>query len=773
MNMKNELSPLTSWVKLLDQAISLLPRKSRNITLKPITDIVILNITARSYLAKETPPLFKVELDFKGRNYGWFYLEFFLIRHTGDKVAKIFFDRGNGISDADSIFIPVNLRGTVREVIYVPKDTIAIYWQPSTSAGWFTQSMVQLHQISALESFDRRLWRALNDYSQQKEIAPAELKKEKINVLNIYLGLNRAYAWSTNLRLNKSTGLSYDSFIKKNDVLTNKDILKIQHNITALIHKPLLSIIMPVYNPPLQFFREAIDSILAQLYPNWELCITDDASTNPEVISIINQYKNKDSRIKATFHSTNQHISAASNSALQLATGEYLVLMDHDDIMPPHALYHVATEINQHPDSCIIYSDEDKINEYGIRFDPYFKPHWNEDLFYSQNIISHLGVYKTSLIKEISGFRIGYEGSQDYDLALRCLKKINKNQIRHIPKVLYHWRAHAESTAFQADVKEYANTTGLKALSDYFKQTNITVKPSDMSGMYRRLQRPLPSRAPLVSLIIPTRDKAKLLKKCISSLLSKTNYPNVEIIIVDNQSTEDETLNYLEHIEEHANVRVIKYPQNFNFSAINNFAVKQAYGELIGFINNDIEVISPEWLDEMVSNAIRPEVGAVGAKLLYANNTIQHAGVILGIGGMADHAHKFLPENDAGYFGRANLQQEFSAVTAACMVMRKEVFVQAGMFDEVNLTVAFNDVDLCLKVKDLGLKIIYTPYATLYHHESISRGSENTSEKQKRQAAEIKFMRKKWGPKLKHDPFYNRNLSLDTANFKLKNSVKH
>jgi glycosyltransferase involved in cell wall biosynthesis len=533
--------------------------------------------------------------------------------------------------------------------------------------------------------------------------------------------------------------------------------------------KPLISILIPTYNSNLKFLRECLDSVLKQTYTDWQLCIADDASSDDQVRQTLLQYAAKDNRIKLEFRKINGHICEASNSALKLATGEYVLLLDHDDLLAKEALFFLIESINQFPQAEIIYSDEDKVDPFGKRFEPHFKSDFNPDLLYSHNYISHLGVYKRDLLESIGGFRKGLEGSQDYDLLLRCLVKVSKDNVIHVPKILYHWRASADSTALTSSNKSYTSTAGLKALKHYFgsKGEQVDVSLGDSPNTYR-VSWPIPDDQPLISLIIPTRDRVEILKQCISSILERTSYQNFEILIVDNDSVEPQTLEYFKQIQvSDDRVRVLPFPGVFNYSKINNWAVEKSRGELIGLINNDIEVISGEWLTEMVSHALRPDIGAVGAKLLYPNETIQHAGVILGIGGVAGHSHRYYSNNDQGYFSRLKLVQNYSAVTAACMVLRKELFHLAGGLDENNLKVAFNDVDFCMKITELGYRNLWTPFALLYHHESISRGVENTPEKQARFISESKFIEAKWGDKLKLDPFYNPNLTLIHEDFSL------
>jgi len=521
---------------------------------------------------------------------------------------------------------------------------------------------------------------------------------------------------------------------------------------------------MPTYNSNLAWLRSAIESVQNQIYQNWELCISDDASTDKNVIKILKEYSKNDSRIKVVFRKKNGHISESSNTALSIATGHWVALLDHDDLLSETALFYVAQLINHYPDVKMIYSDEDKIDANNVRFNPYFKCDWNRDLFYSHNMFSHLGVYNAELLKSIGGFRKGFEGSQDYDLALRCLEVVGDNKVKHIPRVLYHWRAHAESTALTNKAKPYAIIAGERAINDHFKRTGIKAKAELLNHGYR-VHYNLPRILPLVSIIIPTRNGYKNIKKCIESIILKTTYSNFEIIIIDNGSVDSETIDYLNLIKENPKISIKYDDRPFNYSQLNNSAADVSKGELLALLNDDVEVINGNWLSEMVSNVMREGIGAVGARLFYADNTLQHAGVILGLGGVAGHAHYSLPKGQPGYFGRAILQQNFSAVTAACLVIKKSIFNEVGGFNESKLAVAFNDVDLCLKLIEKGYKNTWTPYAELYHYESSTRGRDDTPLKIKRLHNEISFMKKTWGNSLKLDPAYSPNLALDRPAF--------
>ena len=562
-------------------------------------------------------------------------------------------------------------------------------------------------------------------------------------------------------------GNDYKEWIRRYDTITDEIRVMMQKQVYRFKKMPLITVLMPVYNSNPEWLVEAIESVRKQIYPKWELCIADDGSTIKTMQDILERYAKEDSRIKVVFRERNGHISASSNSALEQAAGEYIALLDHDDLLAEHALYWVTDAINAQPIAKLIYSDEDKIDQNGRRYDPYFKSDWNPDLFLSHNMISHLGVYRADLVRKIGGFREGYEGSQDYDLALRCVEQVDRNEIVHIPRVLYHWRSHPGSTAQAGSEKDYALLAGARALNDHFGRIGISASAELLEfGMYRAHYN-IPTPVPLVSLIIPTRNSLNLLKQCVDSILDKTTYENYEIIIVDNNSEDVKTLEYLAGLIKDKRIRVLRDERTFNFSALNNSAVQQANGEFIGLINNDIEVITHQWLDEMVSLASQTGVGAVGACLWYPNNTLQHGGCATGILGVAGHLHRHLPKGHFGYFGRAKLIQTLSVVTAACMVIRKSIYQGVGGLDEINLKVAFNDVDFCLRVREAGYRNIWTPYAELYHHESASRGLEDTAEKQLRFRDEVCFMQKRWGETLFYDPAYNPNLTLEREDFSL------
>ncbi len=554
---------------------------------------------------------------------------------------------------------------------------------------------------------------------------------------------------------------SYAAWVKEFDTVGARERIVLRRDLRTLHRHPLISIVMPVYNPDLVYLSAAINSVRAQIYQNWELCIADDASTDVLVAQTLNEHAAADSRIKLTFRERNGHIAACSNSALQLANGDWVALLDQDDLLPEHALAVVAATIRDHPKAGLIYSDEDKIDPSGARCSPFFKPDWNPELLLGQNYISHLGAYRRALLLEIGGFREGYEGSQDHDLALRCIEKLQPAQIRHIPRVLYHWRMIEGSAAAISGAKPYAQKAARRAIADHLQRENIpgTVVPCPENPYWYRVIYHLPSPAPLVSVIIPTRDQVALLQRCLTSLRENTDYTPIEIVIVDNGSREPETHALLRDLSQNPSVQILTGSGEFNFSRLINYGARAARGEILALLNNDIETEKTGWLREMVSHAIRPEVGAVGARLWYPDGRLQHAGVVLGLHGLASHAFQRFPPQPISPINRTfALSQNYSAVTAACMVLRKAIFDDLGGFDE-NLPNNFNDVDFCLRLRERGWQIIWTPYADLIHHESASRGHNSGPAERAQWPHEAAYMQKKWDEQLQSDPFYNPNLS--------------
>ena len=561
----------------------------------------------------------------------------------------------------------------------------------------------------------------------------------------------------------------YRKWFRLRETLTDADRQAIRHHISLMRHRPLVTVLMPVFNTPEEWLRKAIDSVRNQLYPYWELSIADDASTEPHVQRVLEEFRERDSRIKVVYRETRGHISAASNSALEPAAGEYLALLDHDDALTEHALYMVAHEINRHPDADIVYSDEDKIDVRDRLSNPYFKTDWNPDLMLSNNMLCHLAVYRAALVRDVGGFRTGFEGSQDHDLALRCATRTTPARIHHIPYILYHWRETPASTAIGSEAKDYAYQAGVKAVESHLERMGVSGHvglETNKCWINYRISYELPVNPPRVSVIVPTKDQVKLLSRTVDGVLHHTDYDNLDLMIVDNQSKKAETRDYFRLVAQDPRVQILKYDKPFNYAAMNNLAARSAEGSVLCLLNNDIEVIERDWLREMVSHALRPEVGAVGAKLLYPDDAIQHAGVIIGIHGLAGHIHRRIPNEIRVPFARTQVVQNFSAVTAGCLVMRRSVFEEVGMFDEKAFAVRYNDVDLCLRIVEAGYWNVWTPYAVLYHWESASVGKETEPEKQKRFQGEADALKRRWRTYIENDPFFNPNLSLAHVDYR-------
>lgn len=532
---------------------------------------------------------------------------------------------------------------------------------------------------------------------------------------------------------------------------------------------PLISIVMPVYNVDHKWLEQCVQSVLAQIYPNWELCICDDASTDPELPAILQAYAQQDQRIKVAFREKNGHICQATNTAIELTQGEFIAFLDDDDELAPNALFEVVKVLNQQPDADLIYSDEDKIDEQGQRLEPAFKPQWSPDLLLSTNYISHLSVIRASIVKQLGGLRVGFEGAQDYDLLLRVTECTTPAQIIRIPKVLYHWRMLKTSTASNQQAKKYAYEAGRKALVEALARRNLpgTVVIGAANGFYDvhyTIQTP-----DLVSIIIPTRNGYQDVKRCVDSIIELSSYQNYEILIADNGSDDPkmEQLyeDYRMQLGDRFIVESIDIP--FHYARINNLAAKAAKGKYLLLLNNDTKVITPDWLEQMVAFAQFERIGAVGAKLYYPNKTIQHAGVILGLGGLAGHGHHTFPMGDFGYFGRLIENVNYLAVTAACLMIKKSDFMQLNGFDE-QLAIAYNDVDLCLRCHtELGKDNVWLHGVELFHYESQSRGYENTPEKQQRFLREADYFSDKWPEFIAEDPYYSPNLTKQRGDFSI------
>ena len=532
-------------------------------------------------------------------------------------------------------------------------------------------------------------------------------------------------------------------------------------------YAPLISIAVPAYQTPVEFLKQMIESLISQTYTGWELCIANASPDNEEMQRVLADYSAKDVRVRFCSLKENLGIAENTNRAFAMAKGEFMGLLDHDDLLATNALYEIVNTLQDHPQADALYTDEDKVTtDLDEHFQPHLKPDFNLDLLRSNNYICHFFVVRKSIVEKAGGFRKEFDGAQDYDFIFRCTE--NAREVLHVPEILYHWRTHKASTADNPASKMYAFEAGKRAIEAHLERTGTkgTVSHTQDLGFYR-VKYPVQGE-PLVSVIIPNKDEKETLQTCLESLKKNTSYQNFEIIIIENNSTTGEIFKYYKELSRDQQIHLLRWGKEFNYSAINNFGVAHARGEYLLFLNNDVKSIEPDWMEEMLGVCQRPEVGGVGAKLIYPDNTIQHAGCVIGMGGIAGHMFVDMPADRTGYLHKASLLQDMSAVTAACLMMKKEVFEQAGGFTE-ELAVAFNDVDLCLKVRKNNHLIVYDPYAKLYHMESKTRGAEDSKEKVRRFQTEIEYMRCHWMDILKNgDPYYNKNLSLTKWNYSLK-----
>ncbi|HEX2181593.1 MAG TPA: glycosyltransferase [Rubrobacteraceae bacterium] len=540
----------------------------------------------------------------------------------------------------------------------------------------------------------------------------------------------------------------------RNNRLRTGDLSRLQDEASELGYKPLVSVLMPVFRPQPRLLERALDTVVGQVYSGWELCVCGEGYLGEDVKKLLSRYERLDDRIRVAYAEKDAGTARLSNATLSAATGEFVNLLGHGDGLAPDALFEVVRLLQEHPEADLVYSDEDRIDEAGNRSDPHFKPGWSPDLLLSADYVSRLSVYRKSLLREIGGFREGFEGCEDYDLVLRATERTER--IHHVPKVLYHRDVAPDSTGSRTVAG------ARRALSEALERRGLegSVENGPLAGTFRTKLRV--GGEPKVSIIIPTRDNVSLLKNCVESVERLTAYRNYEIIIIDNDSVDPATVEYLASLRH----RVVPFRAAFNYSKINNLGVSEATGEYALLLNDDTEVISGGWLEAMLEHAQRPEVGAVGAKLVYPDGRIQHAGVLTGVGGsyspgVATHSHQFYSSNSPGYLGAVARVANYGAVTAACMLFRKRVFEEVGGLDEENLGVSFNDVDLCLRMRERGYSVVYTPYAELYHHESVSRGYKSNP-------AEVGYMIKRWGEKLAKDPFYNPHFSRGSGDFSLR-----
>jgi GT2 family glycosyltransferase len=709
---KARLFPASSLETKMEAWLERLPRQHLSVTLVPQQDLVCVNAARGEYRSVGRAPRFK--LHSSGTfSAGWYYLETSLTRNNGSRSAKLIAHTANGPLET---LVPSILRGTVREVFYLAQGVQSLIWQPTEAPGFLTQAPVLLHKISTFESAARRCYRVVGDLWRHRHLPPSA--KAGLSWTLLLGRLQKAYLASAKLRITRLYSTDTEVFMSRQEALARADTDSPGN--MHLTQHPLISVLMPVLSADLALLRQSMESLRKQAYPTWECVVACGANVPEGAWHTLRAAAQKDPRIKVLEVSASHTHVALLNQALALAQGEWVMRLNPHDRLPKTALLQVAHQAGQAPQVQLMYGDHDSIDTNGHRSQPCFKPAWNPDLFHSHNYMGPAVVHRREHMLSLGGYAADFEGAEDHELGLRCVHGIAGHQIGHIKKVLYHQNSRGACIvdAYQA------HDAGRRALQLHLKAgATVEVLDGPAPGMYR-IKHVVAAEPPLVSIIIPTRDKVEVLRACMQSIQHKTTYPRWEMLIVDNGSKESETHAYLDSLGTDDRIRVLRYDAPFNYSAINNFAAGHAKGEVLALLNNDVEVIEADWLQEMVGHAMRPEVGAVGAKLLYPDGTVQHAGVVVNESGAAGHAHRFLPADAPGYCSRAVLTQNVSAVTGACLVVKKRLYVEVGGLDAVHFQVAFNDIDFCLRLERTGYSNVFTPYALLYHHESLTRGVE-------------------------------------------------
>lgn len=733
-----------------------------SIVVRPLHQVTVQEDGA--YVAGGNDPNFELTTDFRARAFtpGWFRLRVRVQVLDGFVVAPCLYpDYGDGMSEATRIDLPEpDAAGWIDAVVMFGARLHALRFDPTVQVARFRLDRFTLRRIGRLRAALRMLGVlggqagrfgrvTARGFALVHGALSGRLRESADQLAQAYAAAHR------------KSDRNYAAWLE----MFEPAIVASPAGVSTY-EAPLFSILLPVCDTPPRLLHACVESVIAQTDPRWQLCIADDASTRPDIVRLLEGYAERDPRIRVIYGRERAHISANTNRALQIATGRYIGFLDHDDELAADALEEVAAALEEHPGARMLYTDEDKLDMHGERHAPHFKPAWNPDLLRSLNYIAHFTVVEAALLRDLGGLRTGFEGAQDHDLALRCGEVLAPEQIVHIPRVLYHWRMIEGSTALGAQQKPYVLEAGRRAIAEHLLRTGVSGVVHVLPDGRYRIERDIRSSPPKVGVIIPTRDRVDLLRTCVESVLYHTRYPDYEIVVIDNGSQEPATLDYFDTLRKHDKVSIVADPGAFNFSRIVNDGVRATDADVICLLNNDIEAIRAGWLYEMTAQAARPEVGCVGAMLYYPDDTIQHAGVILGIGGVAGHSHCRLERGSEGYISRARVVQNMAAVTAACMAFRRDVFDRVGGFDE-SLAVAFNDVDFCLRVAAAGYVNVWTPFAELYHHESASRGAEDTPAKQARFRGESELMKRRWGAVLEADPFYNPNLSLESERFEL------
>ncbi len=761
-DVKAVLLPIPWMVRGVERLIECLPRRNMMAHLIPVSDIEISKVSRGEFKSTGNRPAFKVIFEGKNIQAGWYYLEGAIVLHNGNRTASVQVFLQDGGCFGYSILIPSNKRGTVREIIWLPDGVSRLEWVPTSEHGYFCQRAFLLHHITPLESIARRIYRVLFESFRRRTIL-FEFR-QGFN-LKGPSDLQAAYQHAVSLRLRNSQGDRYNAYLSDEAEHRRCTESKLKSEFKLIHGRLLVSILMHVSSPASPSLLESVESMMAQSWCDLQFILVGRA--DPADLIMIEKRVQQRRAIKVFSYVIESDSAESLNKAIEASQSEFVLVVEQHAKLATHAVAMLVRELLMRPNAYLVYADHDRFDENRGRFDPHFKPDWNPDLLLSQDYIGYSAIFRRRRILEVGGFRTGFKGSELFDLVLRYTEGLSAESVRHVPEILFHGKQEANGASHRADT----HLSQKRAVADRVRCQGGVVEDGLASGLFR-VKFPLPSPQPLVSIIIPTRDKLSFLRACVSSVIGKTAYDNWELLVVDNGSQELATKAYLDELRKMEQVRVLEFNGEFNYSSMNNFAVGYARGEVLALLNNDVEIISESWLAEMVAHAVRPSVGAVGAKLLYSDGSVQHAGVILGIGGVAGHAFKYLEDGDHGYCNRANSVQNLSAVTGACLVVEKALYAKVGGLNEVDLKVAFNDVDFCLKLSALGFRNVYTPYAKLYHHESISRGQNDSPEKRAVFAREASYMKQKWGPWIERDPAYNPNLSLQREDFSMSTNVR-
>lgn len=708
-------------------------------------------------------PQFGLSLPDGGLPAGWYAIAISVTAEDEAALSPILYpDYGSGISERNRIPLgawPGGLRNE-RQIVKFDQPVQFLRFDPTATPGLFRLDSIELQSISRLGAVFQMLAALAGRGHGWRSTLGRGLTEMREGAAAFIAWLYSSYRFEGVQTGHDDYGRWLRLYERTNDAAVNAER-------AAAEDGPLISILIPIRSGSGRWLRRCIDSVRNQSYTNWELFLVHEASAERRGRNVLDVYARRDSRIRIISSARGSEPCAGLDSALEIAGGTRIALMRAGDELHRMALAQVALAVQAQPRLQLVYCDEDEIDSHSQRFDPYFKPDWNYDLLLSQNYFGPFVIYSAQLLRSVGTSGRKDTADQDHDRILRCIERIDPaKEIHHIPRVLYHRRVPAGATTVPQRIRNAGLQDGSRPILDHLRRTGRAATVTSTALGYYRIQYALPARLPKVTIVIPTRDKHELLRRCVSSILARTQYPNYELVVMDNQSVERETLRYLEEVQVEARIRVIPHDAPFNYSAINNKASQLSDGELLAFINNDTEIITSDWLEEMVSHAMRPEVGAVGAMLYYPDGKIQHAGVVLGSHGVGRHAYGGKPRGYRGQGARALLTQSYPAVTAACLVVRRQVFEEVAGFDE-RLQVAFNDIDFCLRLREAGYTNVWTPYAELYHHESATRGHVDDAEGTQRLIGEADLMMARWKHVILNDPAYNPNLSLSAEPYSL------